>query len=253
MIDLSATIRNAGFTIAVMCLAALMPTGPAYAEASLEISPTRIVLTERAPVTGVNIRNRGDEKVVVQLQLLSWSQDNGEEHYSLANDAGLAICPSVITLQPGEVQIVRIGLESPDIDWSEERPYRLIIQEVPPPPVNTGRNVQIAVRISVPVFLQPAVMVQPTLKWDLEKRDGNGLWMTVRNDGNAHALIGGVRLEDSDQFAYDVSTHKYVLPGATISWRLDKNQPLDGALPKRVNATISTDQGVYQETLKIKK
>jgi len=248
-------IRCLKVPILWLILAALVPVGAANAAASLVIRPTRIIVTQAEPTVAISIQNTGNTEAVIQLQMMSWSQPNGEDVYTPTDDLEIMACPPLFTVQAGESQIVRVGLEAFERDWSTEGAFRLFIQEIPPAPVEGENAVQVAVRIGVPVFLPPQNAVQPTLDWHIENRDADGLWMTVNNTGTLHALVSGLQLTGAgnDAFVFETATHQYVLPGSTVSWRLDTTKPITGTIPNVVEATFATDQGAYQETLTIAK
>ena len=233
-------------------LAALMPLGAANAAASLVIKPTRIVITEEAPVAVITIENQGNTEAVLQMQLMSWGQESGEDVYGPSDTLGVIACPSMFNIPAGESQIVRIGLEDMSRDWGTEGTFRLFIQEIPSQPAEDATAVQVAMRIGIPVFLPPTNFVKPALNWQIKTGDQGGTWMTVVNEGTSHALISGIQLKQ-EEFLFQTNTHQYVLPGATISWRLDLANPITGALPGSVDMIASTDQGSYEETLQIGK
>lgn len=239
--------------ILLFLFASLLPVGVANAAASLVIRPTRVVITEKEQIVAVSIENQGATEAVIQLELMSWSQADGSDVYGSTEDLGILACPPLFTVSAGETQVIRVGLEDMQRDWSTEGAFRLFIQEIPPAPLEGQTAVQVAVRIGVPVFLPPPTIIQPSLDWGLEDRGDAGLWMTVKNSGNLHALISGVQLAMGPDFEFKTNTHQYVLPGATISWRLDTSSPVTSGIPDAVELTASTDQGVYKETVAVGK
>ncbi len=239
--------------VLLLLFASMLPLGAANAAASLVIRPTRVIITEKEQVVAVSIENQGTSEAVIQLQLMSWSQADGSDVYGSTEDLGILACPPLFTVPAGQTQVIRVGLEDMQRDWSTEGAFRLFIQEIPPAPIEGQTGVQVAVRIGVPVFLPPPTITQPSLDWGLEDRGDAGLWMTVKNRGNVHALISGVQLAMGADFEFKTNTHQYVLPGATISWRLDTSSPVTSAIPDAVELTVSTDQGIYQETVAVGK
>jgi len=242
----------APFRAILLCffLAALVPLGAANAAASLVIKPTRIIITQDAPVAVITIDNQGTSEAVIQLQLMSWAQENGADIYGPSDTLGVLACPSMFNIPPGGSQIVRIGLEDMARNWDTEGTFRLFIQEIPSQIAEDASAVQVAMRIGVPVFLPPKNSVQPTLNWQIKTGDQGGVWMTAVNEGTSHALVSGIQLKQGD-FLFQANTHQYILPGATISWRVDLANPIAGALPDSVEMLASTDQGSYEETLQI--
>ena len=235
----------------LLVLASFLPLGAANAAASLVIRPTRIEITEKDQVVAVSIENQGASEAVIQLQLMSWSQVDGDDVYGSTEDLGILACPPMFTVPAGQTQVIRVGLENGQRDWSTEGTFRLFIQEIPPAPVEGQTAVQVALRIGVPVFLPPPTTIKPSLDWNIESRGDAGLWATVKNSGNVHALINAMQLASEAGFTFTTNTHQYVLPGATISWRLDTSNPVTVDIPDSLELTATTDQGSYTETVAI--
>lgn len=234
----------------VLLFLTVAPFQTAQAAASLEVSPIRITLSQDATIAAMTIHNRGTTDALVQLRVAKWSQKEGKDQYEDSDD--MIACPPLFNVAAGEEQVVRMALGVPHDDWSTEGTYRLYIQEVPARPDDGAENqIQFAVRISIPIFLQPNNPTQPPLSWTITQNDG--LWATVENTGNAHALVAGIRLMKDGEVFFDASTHQYILPGATMSWQLDTAAPFAARLPESFELMAATDQGVYQETLPAEK
>lgn len=203
-------------------------------------------------MVAVTIQNAGNTETSIQLEVMAWAQADGDDVYTLSEDLGLMACPSVFTIPAGESQIVRVALDGIPTDRDTEGTYRLFIREIPPEPVGDQTAVQVAVRIGVPIFLPPARAAQPAMDWAIDDRGGDGIWATAINRGNVHALVQNVRLENGNDVVFEANTHRYVLPGATISWRLDTSAPFAGTLPtSALELKAATDQGPYQELLTV--
>lgn len=225
-----------------------MLAGTVHAASNFEVSPIRVDLTADAPVATVRVLNLGSEPVIIHQSLVSWTQVDGENVY-VPTDSVIS-SPPIFTLPGGESQVVRIGLVA-TTDSSVEQAYRAFLQEVPSQPTDDGQTVQIALRIGIPVFVAPATAATPALDWALEDRGSDGLWLTVVNKGNVHVLVNDVRIEGNAGFAHDATTHRYALPGSTISWRIDGEYPLTAPPPDEVVLVVTTDQGVFQATLSV--
>ncbi len=234
----------------VLLVLSAAPFHVAHAAASLEVSPIRITLNQNATIAAMTIHNRGTTDALVQLRVAKWSQQDGKDLYEDSDD--MIACPPLFNVAAGEEQVVRMALGIQHDDWSQEGSYRLYIQEVPARPDDGAENqVQFAVRISIPIFLQPETKAQPPLSWKITQ--DNGLWATVENSGNAHALVSGIRLMKDGEVFFDTNTHQYILPGSTMTWRLDSAAPFTTKLPDGFDVMAATDQGVYQETLPAEK
>src|SRR5712692_6344838 len=124
--------------VAIPAAIALLWCCPAHVQAgSLHVSPVRLVLSQAQPTTILTLQNDGDQATVVQLEVMDWSQTDGEDIYTPTT--GLLANPPIFTVLPGGTQTVRIGLRRPP-DPQRERAYRLYLQEVPrhPDPVSKG-------------------------------------------------------------------------------------------------------------------
>ena len=73
---------------------------------------------------------------------------------------------------------------------AHELSYRLILQEVPQPANPDFSGLQVALRLSVPVFVANAEATGPALAWSAAA-SGDGLVITAQNSGDVHARIHG--------------------------------------------------------------
>ena len=62
--------------------------------------------------------------------------------------------PPIATIAPDKEQIIRVGLRRAP-DKERELSYRLFLQEVPAPPKPGFQGLQVALRVGLPVFVQP--------------------------------------------------------------------------------------------------
>ncbi len=202
---------------------------------SFSINPVRIELSGTRPTALVQVKNTGDAPVTVQLSTLAWSQAGGEDHMERSRD--LLATPPVFTLAPGAVQAVRVGaLRKPDP--ATESTYRLLLQEIPSanPPVLNG--LQVALNVSVPVFLAAVRPVVPRVEARL-RRDGEQEFMLrLSNQGGATAHFLNLALISKEAPEKVVATHAaavYVLPGQARELRFRSSMPETGH-PLKVRA-----------------
>jgi fimbrial chaperone protein len=213
--------------------------------ASLGVSPLRIDLKESAPTAAVTLNNRGSTAMVVQLQLMRWSAEDARMHYEPSDD--LLATPPIMSIAPGKSQIVRVGLRKAPASRGELS-YRLFIEEVPPPVQPGYQGLQMALRVSVPVFVQPAHAVQPLLRWSLVKDGGRPVALRVSNQGDGHARLLDLQLRPAGG-ERDVALREakgYLLPGQSIQWRLAPEH-VQGVDRWLVRAT--TDEGTADAEL----
>jgi fimbrial chaperone protein len=128
----------------------------------------------------------------------------------------------VFTLPAKGQQIIRIALRRA-VDPERELSYRLLLDEVPQPPSADFTGLQVALRLSLPVFVQPARRASAALVWNAAWQSDGHIRIKVRNEGSAHAQV----LDFAVQAAGDAlmslhnSVARYVLPGSEAEWLLD--------------------------------
>ena len=109
-----------------ICFVMLSCGGLAQA-VELSISPLRVGLAPDQNSGNVTIVNHGNEPIAMQVEALAWKQDGGLDLHS-ETEAVLAV-PPLFELEPGETQLIRVGLLVPR-DPLEEAAYRLVLTEL---------------------------------------------------------------------------------------------------------------------------
>jgi len=187
------------------------------ANASVSVSPVRVYLDDKDNRAVVRVANQGDSAQSYQVEVVSWSQtDRQREVYSKTEDV-LAV-PPLFTLQPGEEQLIRLGMLEP-ADANTENAYRMFITEIESLDADeeASSGITMRVQIGVPVFVAPSsAMATASLEFvDLENIDGS-TYPRLRNSGNAHVKVLEVRYrasEDSEWVSNQSSF--YLLAGQT--------------------------------------
>jgi fimbrial chaperone protein len=203
------------------CLVWLLATMDATA-ASLHVAPVRVALTAARPVASVTLGNAEDEEVAVQVEVLGWSQRDGQDVYEPTRE--VLVNPSIFRVPARGQQIVRLGLQAPPADI--ERSYRVFFQQLPrdqalPQTGGTGARLQTLLRIGVPVFVPPSAPRQD-LQWRLTPSAApaasgtHRLWLD--NRGTEHLQLTEVRLKQDDGAELlRKAMSWYVLPGQSAS------------------------------------
>jgi len=200
-----------------MALTALAAATPAAA-GSFSISPIRIELGSRIRTEALTVRNQTADSAVVQAQVYAWSQSDGQDVLTESRD--VLVTPPVFTLAGNGDQIVRVAIRRP-VDAKRELTYRLILQEVQPNAPRTSTGLQVALRLSLPIFVAPQASAAPQLQWNAAWQTDGSLQVTARNNGDAHLQVIDFEVSAKDsQASMKSSVVKYVLPGAAMSWRL---------------------------------
>jgi fimbrial chaperone protein len=226
---------------AVLGLALLIPANAALA-GSFGVSPIRVTLTPQQPAGMLTVSNQSDEETVVQLQANAWSQEDGADVLEPTSDV-IAV-PPLFTLAPGGSQVVRVGLRRPPTAKGELT-YRLLLREVPPPPADGFMGIQVALNLSLPVFVLPAGGAQPELRWGLARAEDGSVELKLNNAGDAHVQLQKFTLTDPDgNVRNSKALSVYLLPGQSRSWPLDTD-----ALSGRWTLSARTDAGPVETEL----
>lgn len=223
----------------VLLLAAI---GPAVA-GSIAVNPIRVNLSATQTTSPLVVRNSGAEPSVVQLQIMSWSQQDGKDVLVPSRD--LLATPPIFTVPAGGTQTVRVGLRQ-RTGAQTEGSYRLILQEVPPPPKPEFRGLQVALRLSVPIFIAPAGTPTTTLGWQANVTstlNSQDLRISSLNTGNAHVQVLGFKLfsGSTELPLLAPAETAYLLPGQGRDWNLRLTSVPPAGSILRVEA--STDAG----------
>jgi fimbrial chaperone protein len=164
------------------------------------------------------------------------------------------VTPPIITIPAGAEQILRIALRRP-LDPQMEIPYRIYLLEVPPPPQAGFRGLQVALRISIPVFARPGDAAAPRAEWKVAYgvRE-HALRVGVANAGNVHLQVQEFMLfaPGSNTPSAIHQAAAYVLPGQSRDWliKLDPSVRIDGP---RLRLKAITDAGDVDRELELDK
>lgn len=229
-----------------LCLLLLAWFGAASA-GGLGVSPIRVDLSDSQPTAALTLVNNGPRTAVVQTQLLSWSATGDTERYRPTDD--IVAAPPIATIQPGQTQIVRVGLNR-DADPGRELAYRLYIEEVPPPPTPGQQGLQVALRIGVPIFIKPTQPARPRLEWHAIRRGDHSLTLEATNTGDAHLRLLSLKLRPAgaEQPLIEQQIVGYLLPGQSRRWSV----PLKARLPDaRLHLSVVTKPNMSDVDLEL--
>jgi fimbrial chaperone protein len=181
----------------------------------LTVMPVRIEMLAGQMTTVLTLENHTLAEVVFQVRPFAWAEQAGEDH--LTPTDGLLVSPPLGKMAVGAGQVVRLVLRRPTAE--RESTYRILVDQVPPPPQQG--TVNFALRLSIPVFAEPATRTSPHVRWRLEP-DGGAFYLVAFNDGSRHETYRNMRLATADGrvLALDTSVSPYVLAGGTRRWRI---------------------------------
>lgn len=205
---------------------------------SFTANPVRLTLAPGAMSTSLLLENKGDQPVLVQAELMAWSQQDGKDVLTPSQD--LVVSPPIFKVAPGAGQTVRIGLLKP-VAGDREVTYRLFLQEVAQPPAPGEQGLAVALRLGLPVFILPKTRVAPQLAWRASPERGD-IRLTLTNSGNAHVQAVDCKLYRADgTLIAEQQLSGYVLAGQTRSWQIKPTQPWRGEKLKLTARTLTGD------------
>jgi fimbrial chaperone protein len=211
--------------------------------ASFEVNPVRMDLSQTARTSSLTIRNTSADPVVIQASVVTWTQAEGKDVYAATKE--ILVTPPIITIPPGKEQILRAGLRR-NPDPRTELAYRIYLQEAPPPPQPGFQGLQVALRIGLPLFVQPTQgPAQAALVWNLTRGSDGALRLELRNDGNAHIQVSEVQLmpKGTDEVIGTQSSLTYLLPKQSHAWDFKIASDNAQKVRDRLRIKVATDAG----------
>jgi len=217
--DMTASRQQRTVRCIVLCIFALLVPSLAGA-AGWEIDPVRVELSPEQKTAAITVRNGSDQPTTIQIQSVAWSQIDGKDVYTPTKE--LLVSPPIVTIAPKSEQLIRVALRR-QADTTNELTYRISLQELPTQPAPGFMGVQVALRISLPVFVQSQKGdAKPKMAWNVSRMPDNKLTVGVQNQGNAHIQISDFALyvPGGDKPITDESGSSYVLAGQAHEWLL---------------------------------
>ena len=225
--------------------------------ADIGLMPVAVQLDRMHDRATVQVMNHGSEPVVLQADAIAWKRDGGVDSDGPTSD--LIVNPPVFTVQPGQVQIVRLGLRR-SADGQSESTYRMVLREVPSPqagdPTGITGNVRVLMALRVPVYVAPNT-VKRDERWRAHRDDQGNIVASVVNAGNVHYKVGAIRLRDGDGTSPQAPVAEKTLgtvlfPGEGQSFQLKGSATT--AMPaagRPMTLEVLTDRGLQHVALEL--
>ena len=168
--------------------------GDAASASSIRINPILLQVRSGSSATTLTLTNDGSQAALVKAHALVWRQIGGLDLYEKTSD--LIVSPTVARIPAGSSQLIRVGPRQRN--GSEERAYRLIVEEMPQQ-APSGGTVNIALRFNVPLFVSGSHALTPDIQWTASLHNGTGLIrLGAVNLGGSRADIQGLRFLDKN-------------------------------------------------------
>ncbi|CNF98586.1 TPA: molecular chaperone [Yersinia enterocolitica] len=215
----------------LVLFATAVASSPLYAASSVLIWPIDPVINSHEKATALWLENKDSQPVYMQIRVLGWQQKSGQEDYN--NQSAIIASPPVATILPGKRQLIRL-IKNTQVPAGQEQAFRVLIDEIPrkdpnedaaAPSLNMGLKFQM--RYSVPLFIygdglksedanNPATFFPLSLSYKLVQDSGK-TWLTIRNQGQTHARISQVNLQNT---SLNSGLMGYVLPGNEMRFQV---------------------------------
>ena len=215
--------------------------------ADVTLTPVNVRLDRANDRATVQVYNNGQEPVLMQAEAIVWQRVQGLDIDGPTTD--LIVNPPVFTVQPGQTQVLRLGLRR-STELAQEATYRIVLREVPLPrpsdALNVAGSVRVLVALRVPVYVQPA-KVRRSEQWKVSRAANGDLMAEVANTGNVHLKVGDLRLQGQGgeplALVAPRGSAAVIFPGEQRVFRLA------GASPTAVAVQVQTDQGLQTVAL----
>jgi len=233
------TAMRRRLVLAASALAALCLGSVAARAGGLEVAPLGVDFAAGQMAQTITVANRATAPATVQLRTFDWSQPGGVDR--LASTDALVASPPIVTIPPGREQVIRVLLRRPPAG-AAEKSYRLMVEEIPVP---VPGQVNLALHLSLPIFVSAAAPGQAKISWSARPAGGGMVELAARNGGTRHAKFDGLTVATRGGAA-SRAFGGYVLPGQEKRWRI----PLRG-LDRAGQITLrgAGDQGGVDATI----
>ena len=230
--------------IAVASLVSGIRPAAAQQPGSILIWPINPVIDGDSRAAALWLENPGKTPVTLQVRIYAWAQQGGRDSYAPQDE--ILGTPPIVSIQPGERQLIRLTRTTPPPAVAEKS-YRVIVDEIPTStgPAAPGAAVSFRMRYSLPLFsyaqasqhkgkakIEPPA---PALAWRVGS-DSDGRFLEIQNKGAGHARLTDVGfIAGAGRSPVAEGLFGYVLPGATMRWPLPAEIVAEGDLVAAIN------------------
>ncbi|MEZ5985369.1 MAG: fimbria/pilus periplasmic chaperone [Hyphomonas sp.] len=231
---------RSGVLLLLMCVNGLGSTAE-----SISIYPTTLILENNTGIGTLTIENRSDHTATYEFAGYQWTQsDKGDE---LALDKSFVISPPVVSLQPGEAKIVRMGLLSSARSTTEtEKSYRLRISELSSPATISNANLKVKLQLLLPVF-SGAPNTDQDLELSAVKRADGQTCIEGSNHASSHTKL--IWLSRSAPSSDKTPVQKYILADSHGTLCTDANYNVGDKLTVGTSTAYRNEIRPYEITV----
>ncbi|MFP0710018.1 molecular chaperone [Acinetobacter baumannii] len=235
-VNIHTALLRGAFSLSAVLLCANTNAG------SLQVAPIMLQFAGQDRAKELWLSNNGDTPIKAQVRVQEWQQSNGEEKLSSTQD--LIASPLILSIKPGDKQLVRIirpKLQS----ISVEQAFRLIIDELPVGYVQQNNGLNILLKYSIPVFVEAKPRIAEKQR-GFTNLDGvsyrfNQGQLTIHNTSSNFIRLNQPVYISTNGQRYPLSQGLlgYVLAGQTMKWTV--NVPGQAQSNGKLTAVINHD------------
>jgi fimbrial chaperone protein len=232
------SIRPACFAVLLACYPLIAAQAGGF-----QVSPTIARIASGEKVATFELGNRGSEPVTVQSDVLSWTQEGGQDRTVPALQ--VLVAPRVVTIPPGGSQLVRIAVRT--IDANAEQAYRVRFREVPAPVPEGFVGLRTLITHDVPVFFLAAGT--PDVAWRAVLDENGVLIVSAANRGTRHLRLSALEVESQQRPVIRSQGPRYVLARSAVAWPVARSTDLQRG--DRIQLRAVHDRGAQDVPLVI--
>ena len=210
------------------------------------IIPVTVELEPRQFTAVLTVQNDNDQAVDFQVRPFAWSQPQGRDELTATDN--LVVSPPLGAIPAHSRQVVRLVLRGAH-EPQKEVAYRILFDQIPPPPA--PGTVGFAVRLSMPVFVEPDARTPGRVRWRVEMTS-DGAYLVGVNEGARRVAVRDMALlgPGGQKAALESGVSPYILAGVTRRWRIEPS----GAAPvpgQDFRLTAHADTGAIDQPVPV--
>ena len=195
--------------------------------ASLQVAPILLEFSSQEKVKELWLTNTGNESIRAQVRVNAWTQSNDQD--ILTNSKDLIASPMVLSIPPGQRQLVRL-IRNIQIKNTTEQAYRLIVDELPNSQTDVQSGLQLLLKYSIPVFFKVSDSNNTeqgitSLQGMSFKYSTQTQTLTINNQSNHYKRFSQFAYRDTQgkKTPIQMGLIGYVLSGQRMQWKIPNN------------------------------
>ena len=235
-------------TLLVLVLALLQSR--AGLGSSFEVSPIRVTFLPNETTTLMTVRNDGQERIRVQINVMAWDQNKQGEMILEPTD-DIIFYPTLLIVDPGAQRNLRLGTNNGVV--TKEQTYRIFVEELPSNEKFQTTGVRIVTKMSIPIFIRPA-KAEVRNSIDRITLLGSDLTFDIKNLGNVHiqpreVRVKGTGADGSLQLEQKIPGW-YILAGGLREYKIDLPKA-ECMKIKELTVEVDLDDKPFKESLAV--